>query len=68
MRRFSEYIVERLLMTSGAITSLVILLIIIFLFKQGAGLFSKDSVEPGYSIVLNKSNKKIGRASCRERV
>lgn len=52
MRRFSEYIVERLLMTSGAITSLVILLIIIFLFKQGAGLFSKDSVEPGYSIVL----------------
>ena len=57
MRRFSEYIVERLLMASGAITSLAILLIIIFLFKQGAGLFSKDSVEPGYSIVLNKSNK-----------
>lgn len=56
MKRFSEYIVERLLMASGAITSLVILLIIVFLFKQGAGLFSKNSVEPGYSIVMNRSN------------
>lgn len=43
-------------MASGAITSLTILLIVIFLFKEGSGLFSSPIVEEGYVLTLNKQN------------
>lgn len=44
-------------MASGAVTSLTILLIVVFLFKEGAGLFNSSVVEQGYSVVVNKANK-----------
>ena len=44
MKRFIEYLVEGALKISGSITSITILLIIIFLFKEGSGLF-KNPVE-----------------------
>ncbi|MEG1573564.1 MAG: phosphate ABC transporter permease subunit PstC [Bacteroidales bacterium] len=56
MRKFFEIIAEKILMASGAITSLTILLIIIFMFSQGAGLFKSPIVEDGYKLALNKSN------------
>lgn len=43
-------------MASGAVTSLTILLIIVFLFKEGAGLFTSPVVEDGYSVVVNAEN------------
>lgn len=43
-------------MASGAITSLTILLIIVFLFSQGAGLFNTPVVEDGYKLAVNKDN------------
>lgn len=56
MKRFFETIVEKILMASGAITSLTILLIIIFLFSQGAGLFNTPVVEDGYKLAVNPEN------------
>ena len=56
MRRFFETIVEKILLVSGTITTIAILLIILFLFRQGAGLFDTPVVEDGYSLIVNKSN------------
>ncbi len=43
-------------MLSGTITSLTVVLILVFLFKEGLGLFSKSPVEEGYVVVVNKAN------------
>ena len=37
MKRFIEKIIEGLLKLSGGVTSIVILLIVVFLFKEGVG-------------------------------
>ena len=55
-RRFIEKCIEGLLTLSGGITSLAILLIIIFLFKEGLGLFSSPSIEKGFVLCLHSSN------------
>lgn len=41
---------------AGSITSIAILLIILFLFKEAGGLFNNPTVEKGYSLVVNKDN------------
>ena len=56
LRLFTERTVKILLTFSGSITSLAILLIIIFLFKEGLGLFNSSSVEKGYALCVNASN------------
>lgn len=56
MKKFAEKIVEGILKLSGALSSLTILLIVIFLFKEGLGLFQKENVEEGYALIVNKSN------------
>ncbi len=56
MKKFAEKIVEGLLKISGALSSLTILLIVVFLFKEGLGLFQKDTVEEGYQLLVNKNN------------
>lgn len=56
MRKFFEKIVEGGLLISGSISSFTILLIIFFLFKEGAGLFNSPAVEEGYVLAVNKSN------------
>ena len=56
LRLFTERTVKILLTFSGSITSLAILLIIIFLFIEGLGLFNSSSVEKGYSLCVNASN------------
>jgi phosphate transport system permease protein len=45
-----------MLTLSGSITSLAILLIIVFLFKEGFGLFQSPAVEKGYELCLHTSN------------
>jgi phosphate transport system permease protein len=55
-RKFIEHIVEGLLRMSGWLTSLVILLIIVFLFKEGSGLFGSPEVEKGYALCMHASN------------
>lgn len=55
-KRFSERFIEGLLMLSSTITTLTVVLIVFFLFKEGLGLFKKSPVEDGYVIAINKSN------------
>ena len=56
MKRFIEYLVEGALKISGSITSITILLIIIFLFKEGSGLFKNPVVEEGNVLTVNRDN------------
>ncbi|WP_102407901.1 phosphate ABC transporter permease subunit PstC [Parabacteroides bouchesdurhonensis] len=56
MRKFIEKLVEGGLLISGSVSSLAILLIIIFLFKEAGGLFNSPAVEEGYVLALNKEN------------
>lgn len=56
MRRFFEKIIEGGFLISGSVTSLAILLIILFLFKEAGGLFNSPVVEDGYVIAVHKDN------------
>ena len=56
MRRFIEKLVKGALLISGSITSITILLIVIFLFKEASGLFNSPVIEEGYVLALNKTN------------
>jgi phosphate transport system permease protein len=52
-----ERIIEGIIYASGWLTTLVVLAIILFLFREGVGLFSKSPLEEGYGIVANVENK-----------
>lgn len=43
-------------MVSGGVTSVTILLIVFFLFKEGVGLFGSPAVEQGYVVTVNREN------------
>ncbi|MEI7502475.1 MAG: phosphate ABC transporter permease subunit PstC [Paludibacter sp.] len=68
MKRFLEKLVESALLISGSITSITILLIIIFLFKEAAGLFNSPVIEKGYVLAMNKTNpvKKLSSYQIKE--
>ena len=68
MKRFLEKLVEGALLISGSITSITILLIIIFLFKEASGLFNSPVVEEGYVLAFNKANpvKKLSSYQIKE--
>lgn len=51
-----EFIIEKLFTVSGAVTSIAIVLIVVFLFKEGFGLFDSPSVEKGYALYTNSKN------------
>jgi len=53
---FLEALWEGVLKISGSLTSLIIILIVLFLFSQGMGLFKKPVVEEGYELVVNSQN------------
>ncbi len=53
----NEKIAETLIRVCGWVSSLTILLMVVFLFKEGSGLFSSRQVEEGYVLAVNKSNK-----------
>jgi phosphate transport system permease protein len=55
-RHFSEKFIEGLLMISGTITTLTVVLIVFFLFKEGLGVFNQTPTESGYVIAINKNN------------
>ena len=46
-----------MLTCSGFVTSITILLIVLFLFTEAFGLFKSKVIEEGYVLALNKSNK-----------
>ena len=57
MKKLFEKIVEGILACSGFITSLTIVLIVLFLFSEALGLFSSRIIEEGYVLALNKDNE-----------
>jgi phosphate transport system permease protein len=56
LKRILERITESIFTISGAVTGIVILLITIFLFTEGLGLFNTPSVEKGYVLCLNSKS------------
>ncbi|MBK8586732.1 MAG: phosphate ABC transporter permease subunit PstC [Bacteroidetes bacterium] len=56
MKRIIEKIIEGALMISSGISSLAVLLIVIFLFREGFSLFSTSPLENKNIIVVNKTN------------
>jgi phosphate transport system permease protein len=56
MRWWIEKIIEKIFGISGAVTTIVILLMVIFLFKEGSGLFLSPVVEKGYVLCVNSAN------------
>lgn len=56
MKRTAEKVITGLIACSGFLTSVVILLIVVFLFVEGFGLFSQKTIEDGYTLAVNKSN------------
>ena len=56
MKRFIEKLVEGALLISGSVTSITILLIVLFLFKEASGLFNSPVIEDGYELAFNKTN------------
>ena len=57
MRSILEKVVEGLFKFCGSISIIVILLITVFLFKEGMGLFSSSVVESGYALCLHPTNR-----------
>ncbi|OJV40673.1 MAG: phosphate ABC transporter permease subunit PstC [Bacteroidales bacterium 36-12] len=55
-RNIIDKIIEKLFTISGAVTSITILLITLFLFKEGIGLFHTPEVERGYKVFVNSQN------------
>ncbi|MDD4971425.1 MAG: phosphate ABC transporter permease subunit PstC [Paludibacter sp.] len=68
MKRFLEKLVEGALLISGSITSITILLIVIFLFKEASGLFNSPVIENGYVLAFNNANpvKKLSSYEIKE--
>ena len=68
MKRFFEKLVEGALLISGSVTSITILLIIIFLFKEASGLFNTPVIEEGYELGINNANpvKKLNSYQIKE--
>lgn len=55
-KRIIERLIESIFTVSGAVTSIAIVLIVVFLFKEGLGLFNSPSVEKGYALCVNSQN------------
>jgi len=55
-KTFAEKLTEGLLLLSSTVTSLTVVLIVFFLFKEGISLFNEKPIESGYAVVINKNN------------
>jgi phosphate transport system permease protein len=56
VKKIFDYLQVGVLGISSYVTSITVLLIIIFLFKEGAGVFNKSLLEEGNILVVNKAN------------
>ncbi|NJK98450.1 MAG: hypothetical protein HC905_29180 [Bacteroidales bacterium] len=55
-KKYTEKTIEGILFSSSIVTSITVLLIVFFLFREGLGLFSSSPYEPNHSLGINKSN------------
>ncbi len=56
IRRYWEKVAVGVLFSSSTVTSLTVILIIVFLFKEGLGLFNSKPVEKDYVFAVNGEN------------
>ena len=56
LQRILEKLMESILTLSGAVTTVIVLLIVVFLFREGFGLFKSPAVESGYVLCVHTSN------------
>lgn len=56
IRQVFERLIRLLLTGSGYFTSITILLIVLFLFRDSTGLFREPVIESGYELVINERN------------
>ncbi|MCU6769782.1 phosphate ABC transporter permease subunit PstC [Barnesiella propionica] len=68
MKRIFERIIEGIIQCSGFLTSIVVLLIIAFLFTEAFGLFNKKTIEDGYVLAFNENNtvKKLNASQIKD--
>jgi phosphate transport system permease protein len=64
-RKFIEKLAQGVLFTSSMVTSVTVLLVVLFLFREGIGLFNRTSVEEHMVIVVNASNP-VGELTSRQ--
>jgi len=55
-RKITEKFIEGVLFSSSTITSLTVILIIVFLFREGIGLFHSSPLEKNFVITVSKQN------------
>lgn len=55
-KKIKEKTIEAILFSSSTITSLTVLLIVIFLFKEGLGLFNTSPYEPNHILAVHEEN------------
>lgn len=56
LKKITERFIEIIFTVSGTLTSIAILLIVVFLFKEGVGLFNSPTVEKGFVLCVNSAN------------
>lgn len=56
LKQLKEKIIETILMLSGAATSITVVLIVFFLFIEGAGVFNRKPIDEGYLLAVNATN------------
>ena len=56
LKRFTEKFIEGILFLSSSVTTLTVLLIVVFLFREGMGVFKQSPVEEGFAMAVNKNN------------
>lgn len=55
-RKFIEQFIEGILFLSSSVTTLTVLLIVVFLFREGLGVFQETPIEESFAMAVNKNN------------
>jgi phosphate transport system permease protein len=55
-KQIKEKVIEGILMLSSAATSITVILIVFFLFIEGAGVFTRKPIDKGFLLAVNGSN------------
>ena len=56
IKKRGRSLIEAGIKLTGSLSSLIVILIVIFLFKEGLGLFGNSTVENGYVIAVHRDN------------
>ncbi len=56
IKKFGNSLSEGAIKLCGGVSSVIVLLIVVFLFKEGLGLFSNSAVEEGFVVAVHKDN------------